>query len=40
MQKWTANQHNLINDVYMIKIMSALPIKNTSESDPHSYQVT
>ena len=28
------------NAEYMIKIMSALQITNTSESDPHSYEVT
>ena len=29
-----------VHDVHMIKITRALWIKNTSESDPHSYEVT
>ena len=32
--------YNTIHDVYMIEYMSALGIKNTSESDPGSYEVT
>ena len=28
-----------VDNVYRIKIMSALQIKNTRESDPHSYEV-
>ena len=29
-----------LHDVYMIRITSALRIKNTSESDPRNYEVT
>ena len=31
---------NLWHDVHMIKIVSELRIKNTSESDPRSYEIT
>ena len=34
------NLHDIMCTVYVKDYMSALQIKNTSESDPHSYEVT